>query len=274
MIRLILSIGLFFSSLTALPTPALAQYGGMPTMQCASFNYQTTRCNVRLYGGGAAFLQRQIGGQCGPLGTNWGWDENGVWVRNGCQGLFAIKYPPGGGGNGDGPNPGYGYGGNGGGYAPPPPPAGRIVRCESMNYRPARCAVDVYGPPVIQQVLWGPCIQGQSWSWDRGGINVSSGCRANFLLPVRPNFGGGYPGGGIGNGAGIGGGMGGGMPGSGQVITCSSWNFQPARCAAFTRNGITLLSVNGGECIRNRTWGWDGNGIWVNNGCRARFQIN
>lgn len=271
MFRIFTVFCLMLGGLFASAAPAAAQnygYGGgggnAPMITCQSLNYQPARCNVRLGGGGAAFLRQTIAGECGPLGSNWGWDDNGIWVRGGCQGLFAIKYPP----------------GNGGGYAPPPPPPGgnfRSVRCESINYRPARCAMDVYGPPQLQRVNGGTCIQGQTWGWDRGGIWVNNGCRADFLVGGNP--GGGGPGigngagwngggGGIGNGAGWNGG------GGGRIIECSSWQYQPARCPAPTRNGVSIVTVLGGECIRNRSWGWDENGIWVNNGCRARFQTN
>ncbi|PZN92053.1 MAG: hypothetical protein DCF31_17950, partial [Alphaproteobacteria bacterium] len=76
----------------------------------------------------------------------------------------------------------------------------------------------------------------------------------------------GYPGGGYPGGFNPG--------GNGQVIECSSRNYRPARCAATIRAGAEVERVLGGECIQGRSWGWDRGGIWVNNGCRARFRIN
>jgi hypothetical protein len=39
-------------------------------------------------------------------------------------------------------------------------------------------------------------------------------------------------------------------------------------------NGVTLsrqLSDSG--CVQGKTWGYDANGIWVSNGCRAEFTL-
>jgi len=63
-----------------------------------------------------------------------------------------------------------------------------------------------------------------------------------------------------------------GYPGAGRAVRCESWQYQPARCAADTRGGAQLVQVLGGTCVQGRTWGFDRGGIWVNNGCRARFR--
>ena len=35
-----------------------------------------------------------------------------------------------------------------------------------------------------------------------------------------------------------------------------------------------MEQLGGARCIRGETWGNDANGIWVDRGCRARFQVN
>lgn len=58
------------------------------------------------------------------------------------------------------------------------------------------------------------------------------------------------------------------------TVTCESRNGSYQSCAADTRGGVTLsrqLSSQG--CWQNDTWGYDRNRIWVNNGCRAQFNV-
>ena len=158
---------------------------------------------------------------------------------------------------------GQGYQGQGG---------GQQMRCESWQYQPARCAIDARGGVALVQVIAGNCIQGQTWGFDRGSIWVGGGCRAIFA-----SRGGGYPGGGggyPGNGGYPGGGYpGGGYPGGQPTeIVCQSWQYQPARCPIGPGRRADITQVIAGDCIPGRTWGVDRGGIWVNNGCRARFR--
>jgi hypothetical protein len=107
-------------------------------------------------------------------------------------------------------------------------------------------------------VIAGDCRPG-NWGFDRNGVWVINGCRADFMSGSGNN-GGGWGGSGGNNGG-------------GQTIECSSWNYQPARCGVRIQNSAQIDRVLGGECVLNRSWGWDRNGVWVNNGCRARFRV-
>ena len=227
----------------SLAAPANAQ--ATVRVKCESWQFRPARCDVP--GTTGATVSSVIAGDC-RFG-NWGWDPQGIWVNNGCRANFNVLrggssgYP--GGGN---INPGFpGGGGN--------PGAGQIVRCESWEYKPARCDMDTRGGVRIQRVIAGNCRQNQTWGWDRNAVWVNGGCRADFI-------------------SNSGGGWGGGGNRGPQVIECNSIKYEPARCNANTHSGVQIDRVLGGECLQNRTWGWDRGGIWVNNGCRARFRIN
>ncbi|MET1163139.1 MAG: DUF3011 domain-containing protein [Pseudoxanthomonas sp.] len=59
-----------------------------------------------------------------------------------------------------------------------------------------------------------------------------------------------------------------------ETVTCESRNGSYQSCAVDTRGGVRLshqLSSQG--CWQNDTWGYDRNRIWVNNGCRAQFEV-
>ena len=61
----------------------------------------------------------------------------------------------------------------------------RVVSCNSDGYRDRFCPVDTRGGVrLVHQVSnsRGPCIEGRTWGYDRRGIWVSEGCRAEFSV--------------------------------------------------------------------------------------------
>lgn len=59
-----------------------------------------------------------------------------------------------------------------------------------------------------------------------------------------------------------------------QQITCQSNNNAYQFCNTSPHNGVRLIrQLSNTACILNQTWGYRSNGIWVNNGCRATFQL-
>ena len=135
-----------------------------------------------------------------------------------------------------------------------------IVTCESNNYRNQECGVPPGPVTLIRQLSSPPgdCIEGRTWGHNRNVIWVSNGCRAEFQV----GYSGGYrpqPGPG---------------PGPGQTVLCESIGYNPQECSVpygpvyMSRQ----LSSPPGDCIEGRTWGYNGNVIWVNGGCRAEFR--
>jgi len=62
----------------------------------------------------------------------------------------------------------------------------------------------------------------------------------------------------------------------GQTFTCESRHNRFQSCPIpDSRAEIVLVEEFGrARCIRGETWGNDANGIWVDRGCRDRFQVN
>jgi hypothetical protein len=57
-------------------------------------------------------------------------------------------------------------------------------------------------------------------------------------------------------------------------MSCSSDNMRRHVCQVDTRGGVKLAHQKSeAKCIFNRTWGYDQNGVWVDRGCRAEFEI-
>lgn len=58
------------------------------------------------------------------------------------------------------------------------------------------------------------------------------------------------------------------------VVRCESTNGQRKYCRASTAGGVALRYQYSSEgCWKDDTWGYDGGGIWVTNGCRADFTL-
>lgn len=168
---------------------------------------------------------------------------------------------------------GYGYPGDsyGGGAAYPgdygsPGPAypgdsyGRSIRCESEDRRTRHCGVDTRGGVRIgRRLSKAPCIQGRSWDYDRRGVWVSEGCRAEFVVGA-----GGYrPGNRPGNSG-----------DRGRIVRCESEDRRQRRCNAAVRHGVDIMrQLSRTRCVQGQNWGWDRGGVWVTGGCRAEFRI-
>ena len=64
--------------------------------------------------------------------------------------------------------------------------ADKSVRCESQNNQYKMCRVDTHGYVRLEKQLSNSeCRQGRSWDYDRRGIWVDDGCRAEFVVESR-----------------------------------------------------------------------------------------
>jgi hypothetical protein len=147
------------------------------------------------------------------------------------------------------PRPPYQY--PGAGY-------GQTVRCESEDHRSRHCDIDTRGGVYLSRRLSGsPCIPNRTWGYDARGVWVTDGCRAEFTTGTGaylPGYGSGY--------------------GAGPVVRCESIDGRWRHCFAPIRRGVQVLrTISGMACIRGQSWGWDRDGIWVDHGCRADFQV-
>jgi hypothetical protein len=142
-------------------------------VDCRSQNYSFRRCPVPWRD---ARMVRQLSDTQCVRGMNWGMDRNGIWVDRGCAGRFVA--------GGHSSRPGYG-----GGWYPPSGWDQRFqIRCDSNDYQYNFCAVDLGGGGrayVERQISGSPCIEGQTWGWNRAGVWVVQGCAAVFTIDRR-----------------------------------------------------------------------------------------
>lgn len=125
-------------------------------------------------------LQRTLSRAPCVEGQTWRHDRRGVYVRNGCRGLF-VAFQSSGGGGGWGGSGGSGWGGGGGDNW-----GGQVqtiqIRCQSIGGRWGACPVDIRGEVrLVRKESHADCIRNWTWGNLRNeAIWVSNGCRAVF----------------------------------------------------------------------------------------------
>lgn len=183
-------------------------------------------------------MVRKISDSSCDFGRDWGYDPNGIWVTNGCRAEFAVTYDV-------------------VGARVDPATYTRLV-CESANDSRRDCRVDTgFGVQLTRQISDSECEFGRTWGYDRNGVWVTNGCRAEFtILNSRGSTG-----------------MISSLPAS--TVLCESPNNGRKHCPAETQYGVALSRrISSSSCDFRRDWGFDQDGIWVNNGCRAEFILD
>lgn len=119
---------------------------------------RTVTCPVLLRGAPVRLIRQQSLLPCRE-GRTWGYGRNEIWVSRGCQGQFEVGAE------------------DGSGFVDVP----RQVTCESKSEMRRECGVSVERRvTLLRQLSSATCEEGRSWGWDRTGIWVDKGCRAEF----------------------------------------------------------------------------------------------
>ena len=234
---LLVSTGPGASALSATAAPQTQ------TIYCASDDMLRHTCPIDTRGG-VQLSKQKSDAKC-IYGSTWGYDDRGIWVDRGCRADFNIgAYSPGNGSVGD----------------------SQSVYCASDDMHRKWCPVDTRGGiQMIKQRSEAKCVQDSTWGYDRQGVWVDRGCRADFRAITysrrqerdddrdRDRRSGSGP---------------------SQSVYCASDDMHRHTCPIDARGGVELIKQKSGSpCIYDRTWGYDDGGIWVDRGCRADFEI-
>jgi len=149
-------------------------------VRCGSVDYKYRMCQVDTGAGGSVRLARQISKTSCVEGRSWGWNRAGVWVNQGCEGVFRVSRR---GAGGPPPRPGQG------GWRPGPGWDQAIrMRCGSVDYNYRMCQVDTgrgSDVRIARQISKTACVENRNWGWNRAGIWVNQGCEAEFVVNRR-----------------------------------------------------------------------------------------
>jgi len=175
--------------------------------RCESRNYGYNLCQVDTGQGGRVNLVDQTSNSDCIEGRTWGWNRAGVWVDQGCAGVFRIERRWAGDrqGNYRGTDRRDDYRDDDrrgdyrdddrrdddrrGDWRPGNNWDQRIVvRCGSRNFSYNLCQVDTgrgSDVRVSRQISGSACVEGRTWGWNRAGIWVDQGCDAEFVVDRR-----------------------------------------------------------------------------------------
>lgn len=199
------------------------------TVRCESDKGRPRECQADVRGG--ARLIRQLSRSPCVEGQTWGVREGEIWVKAGCRADFRL------------------------GEVDPVTPGPRYIKCESPSGGGRRhCATETLGGvSMIRQLSKSQCIQHSTWGFDRKGVWVSQGCRAEFQI------------------------------GEGRIadevlgpqqVRCESDRGRERRCEVGVWKGAELTrQLSKSPCVQGHSWGWDQRGVWVSRGCRAEFTV-
>jgi hypothetical protein len=206
--------------------PAAAQ----DALACESFNNSYNSCKVNTRG--SVRLVTNLSDTPCVYGRTWGFDHSSIWVDRGCRGRFSV------GGSGSGWERGD---------------MGRRVTCESVDKRHQQCAIPTRGDVrLVRQLSQEPCTAGKNWGFEKDGIWVANGCRAEFEVGYNDVT----------------------WDKGTRVIRCESNDGRYSRCRTWTYGTVTIQrQLSKAACRKDRNWGFDRDGIWVNDGCRADFLV-
>lgn len=227
------------ASALAAPAAYAQNYNGT-TVSCASRDGGYRECYTGFRG--PPVLVNNVSDTRCEENRNWGSRRPGtVWVDDGCRGLFR----------------------EGMGFMPPPAPGpagSRLVRCESDSGAYRECHVNRDASVELRrQLSSSACLEGRTWGMRGNRIWVRDGCRGEFL--VTAGGGGWQPG------------PGGPGPGGNYAITCESQDGRYNTCNWDSRYGRPgrIQQLSDTRCTEGYTWGFRGDEVWVDRGCRARF---
>ncbi|HVF65373.1 MAG TPA: DUF3011 domain-containing protein [Casimicrobiaceae bacterium] len=204
-------------------------------IQCESRDYQYQFCGTPDGVTRARLVEQRSRSAC-VEGRSWGYDRRGVWVSNGCEGLFEYQS-----------------------FRPEPPvvrPGGNVITCESRNYQQDFCNTDfnIVSANLVRQKSRTPCVEGRNWGWRSNGIWVSGGCEGDFEVRTasRPGQ----------------------VPSGAGHVVCESREYQYNLCpTGRVRDAQLVRQISQAPCIQGQTWGVTREGIWVDRGCEAEFRI-
>jgi hypothetical protein len=208
---------------------------------CSSVKNRYTECRTPF--NGRALVTQQISKTRCQEGVNWGQRQGMIWVNKGCRARFSETSGGGGWGNGNNAD------------------TSNRVTCESTSNKFRECPTYFRGRPLLyRKFSKESCDEGPDWGYRTGSVWVRNGCRAEFYDSY-------------GNGNGNDWNNGNGWGNNNYSVTCSSEGGNYKTCAWDHRYGSPRLiqQLSKQSCVSGRTWGYDNRGLWVSDGCRARF---
>jgi hypothetical protein len=130
----------------------------------------------------------------------------------------------------------------------------QTITCASDDMHRHTCQVDARGGvQLARQISGSSCTFGRTWGYNANEIWVDRGCRAEFQVGSI-----------VWNG----------WNNDNYTIYCASDDGSRRFCPARINSGVRLARQRSGDkCVFGQSWGYNNRGIWVDQGCRADFDL-
>src|SRR6185503_6611655 len=140
---------------------------------CSSDDGHKKECAADLHGYVVRDVDQESRSDC-VVGRNWGYDDRGVWVDDGCRATFRFDSFRGG-------NHPRSYGYHDREYSKADE---QRVTCESKDGHRKNCDADLRGYRIadVKEISHADCDIGRNFGYDDRGVWVSGGCRGEFLF--------------------------------------------------------------------------------------------
>ena len=220
-------------------------------LTCKSKNFSRKECSIKGSVKAVLLLEQKSDAPC-EEGTSFGFSGDYVWVDQGCSGRFEVSY------SADSDSWIWGW------WNQQSRPEKRRISCKSKKFKPNTCRVEgeIRSLKLRKQKSESPCTFGVSYGYRGESVWVSDGCEASFEVEYDP--------------------------GSSGATTTPRWGRNRKRkikCES-KKNKWRTCRVDGpieslqlhkqksnSPCVEGETYGFTGDTIWVDKGCRAEFEV-
>ena len=220
-------------------------------INCKSKKFARKECSVKGNIKAVLLLEQKSESPC-VEGSSFGFNDDQVWVDKGCSAKFEVSY------SSDEDSRWWS------GWNQQSQVQKRRVSCKSKRFKPNTCRVKgtIQSLKLRRQKSDSPCTLGVSYGYRGESIWVSQGCEANFEVEYKPGS---------------------------SVTKPAPWGSRDKKrkvsCSS-KRNKRQTCRVDGpidsfqlrkkkstSPCVEGESYGFTGDRIWVDKGCRAEFEV-
>jgi hypothetical protein len=162
----------------AFASAAHAEDAGEKTVACSSDNGRRNECAADLRGYSLRDVDQSSRTDC-VVGRNWGYDDRGVWVAEGCRATFHFDNS-----RDHDHARAYDWRDHEGRDRNSNAADDKRVRCESQDGKRASCDADLRGYRLadVKEISHEDCDIGRNFGYDDRGVWVARGCRGEFIF--------------------------------------------------------------------------------------------
>ncbi len=231
--------------------PEAASVDRIKKLDCKSKNFRRKECSVKGSVKAVFLLEQKSDTPC-VEGASFGFSDDHVWVDKGCSAKFEVSY------SAHTTSWGWSWLNQKGGREK------RRISCKSKSFKPNTCRVAgrIHSLKLRKQKSESPCTFGVSYGYRGESVWVSDGCEGSFEVEYKP-------GGSVSNTTPLWG------RDRKRKVNCKSKNNKWRTC----RVGGPIESLrmhkqkSNSPCIEGQNYGFTGDTIWVDKGCRAEFEV-